>query len=632
MNNAMAEMAQPVLVTGATGFIGRSVVEKLLAAGIAVKALVLPHEAMPPAWGDKVEVVRGSITDPSAVARAAQGAAVIIHLAAVVGDWGDERLYQAVTVEGSRHVFEQALQTGARVVLASSIVVYGDKIRRQECFEDAGYGKTFGPYGRAKQAQEKMAWEYHQRGMKLVVVRPANVYGPGSGPWLRDVVDVLKSGSPGLVAGGEMNAGLAFVDNVADLLLLAASKETALGRVYNACDDLPVTWKKYFEDIATIVDAKPPKSIPWFLAVLAASTCEVLWKFFHIQKRPPITAEALNLVGSDNRIPIERAKKELGYEPRVAYAEGLRRIKEAMARGGSYGASAPAPAFGGKLAFITGGSSGIGLATAQLLARQGCDLVLFARGQARLEEICAALRTLAVLPTQRIHSFVMDVADNADVQQKIGQAVTRCGAPDILINSAGVGSGDYFENISYEQFDQAMKTNVYGTRNTVGAVLPSMKAKGAGRIVNIASVAGLIGMFGYTAYGTTKYALVGFSECLRSELNRHHIRVTLVCPPEVRTPLIEQEAKTLPPEARPVKSMAGLLDPDIVARAIVKALRQKKFLVIPGLAAKFLYFNHRLSNGLLTRYPSDLIVSLAAHFARRKAKAEARRNERVEGS
>jgi len=105
---------------------------------------------------------------------------------------------------------------------------------------------------------------------------------------------------------------------------------------------------------------------------------------------------------------------------------------------------------------------------------------------------------------------------------------------------------------------------------------------------------------------------VGMSECLRSELKRFNIHVTLVCPPEVRTPLIQEEAKTLPPEARAVKSLAGLLDPDEAAKAIVNGIRKKSFLVIPGLAAKFLFFNHRISNGLLTRYPSDWIVSFAA--------------------
>ena len=206
----------------------------------------------------------------------------------------------------------------------------------------------------------------------------------------------------------------------------------------------------------------------------------------------------------------------------------------------------------------------------------------------------------------------MDVADDADVQQKIQTAVDTFGVPDILINSAGIGSGDYFENISYEQFDRLMKINVYGTRNTVSAILPFMKQKGGGHIVNVSSVAGMIGMYGYTLYCTSKYAIVGFSECLRSELKRFNITVTLVCPPEVKTPFIAEEAKTLPPEARVVKNLAGLLTPEQAAKIIVRGVKKKRFLVVPGIMAKSLLFWHRISNGLLTRTPSDLIIKLAA--------------------
>ena len=215
------------------------------------------------------------------------------------------------------------------MVLASSIAVYGDYIHSQACPEDTPYGRTLGPYSRTKQAQEKLAWEYFKnKSMKLSVVRPANVYGPGSGPWLHDVIDVLQSGSPGLISGGEMNAGLAYVDNVADVLILAGSTERAIGRVYNACDGLDVTWKKYFTDLANIIGVGNPKSLPAPLAAIGAYLMEGIYKLFGIQKRPLITREALNLVGSDNRIPNDRIKNELGYTPQVSYAEGLKRIRE----------------------------------------------------------------------------------------------------------------------------------------------------------------------------------------------------------------------------------------------------------------------------------------------------------------
>lgn len=323
------KIAQPVLVTGATGFIGSRVVHKLLQDGVAVKILALPGETVPVDWAEKVEIVRGSISDPQAVEKVTEGAKTIIHLVAIVTDWGDEKKYWQFTVEGSRLIFEQAVKNASRVVLAASIAVYGDKIHTQPCPEETSYGKTFGPYSRTKQAQEKLAWDYYKnKGMKLTVVRPANVYGPRSGPWLHDVINVLRSGSPGLISGGQMNAGLAYVDNVADILILAGTLEKAMGRVYNACDGLEVTWKDYFTDIANMIGVGKPKSIPRPMAVFGAYLLEGIYKLLGIEKRPLITREALNLVGSDNRIPIDRVKNELGYTPQVSYSEGLKHIKE----------------------------------------------------------------------------------------------------------------------------------------------------------------------------------------------------------------------------------------------------------------------------------------------------------------
>ena len=263
--------------------------------------------------------------------------------------------------------------------------------------------------------------------------------------------------------------------------------------------------------------------------------------------------------------------------------------------------------FNGQLAFISGGSSGIGLATARLLASKDCNIVLFARDNTKLEKACNLLRKEQGPDHQKIFSIPMDVGDHTDVKAKIKIAVEKYGVPDILINSAGIGLADHFENIGHDAFSQMMQINVIGTRNVIFELLPYMK-KAGGQIVNLSSVAGLMGMFGYTAYGTSKYALVGFSECLRSELKPYNITVTLVCPPEVDTPFVEEENKIIPPESRAIKNLAGLLKPEKVAKSIINGLEKKKALVIPGLMAKLLYLNHRLTNGHLTRITSDIIV------------------------
>jgi len=271
-----------------------------------------------------------------------------------------------------------------------------------------------------------------------------------------------------------------------------------------------------------------------------------------------------------------------------------------------------------RTAYITGGSSGIGLEIARLMVSKGAHVVLFARNPEKLDRACNEIINEKQYTSQTVAAMPIDITDRKNVNHHMDEAVRQFGKPDILINCAGIIKADYFENISYEDFDAVMKTNVYGARNMIAALLPVMKGSG-GYIVNVSSAAGLMGMFSYTAYGASKFALVGFSDCLRSEMKQHNIHVSVVCPPEVKTPMNQEEAKTIPPEALAVKHLAGVLTPEYVAKTVVKGILKKEFLIIPGFKCRFLYITQKLSPGWLSRMISDSAIQSAVKKIRRTA-------------
>ncbi len=261
-----------------------------------------------------------------------------------------------------------------------------------------------------------------------------------------------------------------------------------------------------------------------------------------------------------------------------------------------------------KHVYITGGSSGIGLELARKIFSYDANLTIIARNSAKLEDARRNIEQFRVSSAQFIRCLSVDVSNSDELSHVIPQAVKEFGTPDILINSAGIISCDYLGNISYDTFDAVMKINLYGTRNMIAEVLPAMR-KGA-HIVIISSMAGLVGMCGYTAYGTSKFALVGLAECLRGELKQKGIYLTLVCPPEIDTPMLLDEMKTMPYESRILKNMAGQVKLESVVAHMLLAVARKKFIMVPGFMAKWLWLTQRLTPSLF-RLSSDIIIKWA---------------------
>jgi NAD(P)-dependent dehydrogenase (short-subunit alcohol dehydrogenase family) len=208
----------------------------------------------------------------------------------------------------------------------------------------------------------------------------------------------------------------------------------------------------------------------------------------------------------------------------LAGALGLLALRQAIRRQNTID-------FRGRVVVITGGSRGLGLAIARELADQGARLALLARDVAELERARddIAARGAEVLVRS------CDVRDRSDVQAAIAAVVERFGRIDVLVNNAGVIQVSPLDHLKIADFEDALATHIWGPLYTALAAIPHMRRQGGGRIVNIASIGGLVSVPHLLPYSTSKFALVGLSDGLRAELAKDGIRVTTVCPGLMRT-------------------------------------------------------------------------------------------------
>jgi 3-dehydrosphinganine reductase len=249
--------------------------------------------------------------------------------------------------------------------------------------------------------------------------------------------------------------------------------------------------------------------------------------------------------------------------------------------------------FRDKITIITGGSSGIGKVLAHRLFARGARLAIIARDKNKLHSVKKELTSLPAAE-QAVEVFPCDISDATAVEKTTKAIGDTQGPPDILINSAGILKEGYFENLSIDTFHEIMNINFFGTLQCIKAVLPYFKQKGKGRIVNICSMGGLIGAFGYTAYCSSKYAITGLTNTLRAELQPQNIRIHLVCPPEFDSPMVDQLETYRTPENRLIVRTIPVLDVNTVADAIIRGIEEDRYEIIPGLPARMARLTDRL--------------------------------------
>uniref|UniRef100_A0A8C9ZH99 3-dehydrosphinganine reductase n=1 Tax=Sander lucioperca TaxID=283035 RepID=A0A8C9ZH99_SANLU len=235
---------------------------------------------------------------------------------------------------------------------------------------------------------------------------------------------------------------------------------------------------------------------------------------------------------------------------------------------------------------VTGGSSGIGKSIAVECYKQGAFITLVARDEAKLLQAKKEVEKFAINDKQVVLCISVDVSsDYSQVESVIKQAQEKLGPVDMLVNCAGLAISGKFEDVEVDRFkserrlnsQKLMEVNYLGSVYPTRAVITTMKERRMGRIMFVSSQAGQIGLFGYTAYSPSKFALRGLAESLQMEIKPYNIYVTVAYPPDTETPGLAEENKTKPLETKLISETSGVCQPDQVAKIIVRDAVQGNF-------------------------------------------------------
>ncbi|MDA3934339.1 MAG: NAD-dependent epimerase/dehydratase family protein [Gammaproteobacteria bacterium] len=317
-----------VLVTGANGFIGSNLCRALLAKGYAVAGLVRASSDLSFLTGlDDVDLVTGDINDRAALAAAMQATSVVFHTAGFVADWGCWSEFHSANVAAVHHVMTAARAAGVRrVVHLSSASVYGFPGGVDVTEEHRFTARPGDHYSSSKLAGEQAAMSYHGHGIEVNVIRPATVYGPNDRTTTLKLAAALEQGKFGYVDGGRHLLAPVYIDNLVQLLLLAARSDAAAGEAFNVTDDGYVSWREFIAWMAEDLGCRNPglslpRSVVWPLAVVL----EAVARTVGMQASPLINKYRIRAVMDDHHYSADKAKRLLGYRPSVDTREGVRR-------------------------------------------------------------------------------------------------------------------------------------------------------------------------------------------------------------------------------------------------------------------------------------------------------------------
>jgi nucleoside-diphosphate-sugar epimerase len=307
-------------VTGAGGFIGGAISRGLAAEGARVTGIDVDPATGPRVAATGASFAQADVTDRLALDRALEDAELVVHAAAYVRDWGTMEEFVRVNVRGTVNVLDAAESSGAsRVLHISSVVVYGYHHPGEQ--DEGAHHRAYGiPYIDTKSAADAIAL---RRG--AVVIRPGDVYGPGSVPWTLRPLELANAGQLAVPGKGDGQMLPLYIDDLVEAVKLGLL-DGEPGRAYNVWDGEPLSFGEYFDRFAALAGSRPARRVRRPLLTALAKAMEAVAA---VRGQPPaFSSRAATFIDRRGTVSNRRAREELGWEPRVPFDEGMGRTEE----------------------------------------------------------------------------------------------------------------------------------------------------------------------------------------------------------------------------------------------------------------------------------------------------------------
>ncbi len=322
-----------VLVTGATGFLGRYVVEQLVARGEQVRALVRRPACELQQLG--VEIALGDLRERDKVIEACRGITTVYHVAAVAGIWGPWSQYFSINVEGTRHVLAGCREQGVqKLIYTSSPSVTFAGGDQSGIDESAPYPERWlCHYPHTKAIAEREVLAAHGPGLATCALRPHLIWGPRDGHLVPRLIERARFGQLRQVGAGKNLVDMIYVENAAEAHLQAAdalaADSSVGGKAYFLSQGEPVNCWDWINELLALVQLPPVRrSVPLSVAYALGAMLETVYRLLRKNDEPRMTRFLALQLGRDHYFNIDAARRDLGYQPTVSTTEGMKKLGE----------------------------------------------------------------------------------------------------------------------------------------------------------------------------------------------------------------------------------------------------------------------------------------------------------------